>query len=235
MLDHVTIRVADLDASRRFYTTVLGTPSHDEWEDFSIASASDEEPATRHLHVALAARARDEVDVFWRRGVDAAYRSDGAPGRRPRYAPDYYSAFLLDPDGNSVELVHSGRTSTGPQIDHLWLGVADLERSRRFYETIAPALGLRVADASLPGLVSVARGDRHLMLVADGRPPTEHAHLAFAATDDRTVAAFHEAATAAGYRDNGGPGERRRYHPGYVAAFVLDPDGTNVEAVNHNR
>jgi catechol 2,3-dioxygenase-like lactoylglutathione lyase family enzyme len=239
MLDHVGIRVSDLDASRRFYTTVLGEPTHVgdyiEWEDYAIEPESDAVPTTRHLHVALAARSREEVDAFWRRGVDAGYRSDGAPGLRPQYAPDYYGAFLLDPDGNSVERVHSGRTSTGPQIEHLWLGVADLGQSRRFYETVAPTLGLRVADASLPGLVSVARGERHLMLVADGRPPTQHAHLAFTAATDDDVAAFHRAATAAGYRDNGPPGERPRYHPGYVGAFVLDPDGNNVEAVNHNR
>ena len=78
MLDHVTIRVSDLDASRRFDTTVLATSSHDEWEDFSVAPASEMEPATRHLHVALAERTRDEVDAFWRGGVDAGYRSDGA-------------------------------------------------------------------------------------------------------------------------------------------------------------
>jgi catechol 2,3-dioxygenase-like lactoylglutathione lyase family enzyme len=73
------------------------------------------------------------------------------------------------------------------------------------------------------------------MLVADGRPPTENLHLAFPAPDDETVAEFHRAATAGGYRDNGGPGERPIYHPGYFGAFVLDPDGNNVEAVNHNR
>ena len=53
--------------------------------------------------------------------------------------------------------------------------------------------------------------------------------------DDETVAEFHRVATSAGYRDNGGPGERPEYHAGYVGAFVLDPDGNNVEAVNHNR
>jgi catechol 2,3-dioxygenase-like lactoylglutathione lyase family enzyme len=66
-------------------------------------------------------------------------------------------------------------------------------------------------------------------------PPTEHVHLAFPARDDATVDAFHRAATTAGYRDNGGPGERAGYHPGYYGAYVLDPDGNNVEIVNHNR
>jgi catechol 2,3-dioxygenase-like lactoylglutathione lyase family enzyme len=58
--------------------------------------------------------------------------------------------------------------------------------------------------------------------------------MAFPVPDDATVAEFHRTALAAGYRDNGPPGERR-YHPGYYGAFVLDPDGNNVEAVNHNR
>ncbi len=59
--------------------------------------------------------------------------------------------------------------------------------------------------------------------------------MAFPAAENATVDAFHEAATGAGHRDNGGPGERPVYHPGYYAAFVLDPDGNNIEVVNHNR
>ena len=77
--------------------------------------------------------------------------------------------------------------------------------------------------------------DRSFALVADGRPPTEDVHLAFPVATDETVADFHRVATEAGYRDNGVPGERPVYHPGYVGAFVLDPDGNSVEAVNHNR
>jgi catechol 2,3-dioxygenase-like lactoylglutathione lyase family enzyme len=59
--------------------------------------------------------------------------------------------------------------------------------------------------------------------------------MAFRADDDATVRAFHATATGAAYRDNGPPGERAEYHPGYYAAFVLDPDGNNVEVVNHHR
>ena len=65
--------------------------------------------------------------------------------------------------------------------------------------------------------------------------PSENVHLAFPVPDDATVGEFHLRALAAGYRDNGLPGERRRYHPGYYGAFVLDPDRNNVEAVHHNR
>jgi catechol 2,3-dioxygenase-like lactoylglutathione lyase family enzyme len=240
MLDHVTIRVSDLDESRRFYSTVFDrTPvgeEYFEWDDFSIAPAEEGRPLTRHVHVAFAARSQEAVDDFWRRGVEAGYRSDGEPGLRPQYRPDYYGGFLLDTDGNSVEAVHRpGRTEEGPPIDHLWLGVADLEASRRFYETVAPVLGVEVGEGDMPGYVFVARSGRHLALVTDGRPATENVHIAFPVPDDGTVAEFHRIATAAGYRDNGGPGERPQYHPGYVGAFVLDPDGNNIEAVNHNR
>jgi catechol 2,3-dioxygenase-like lactoylglutathione lyase family enzyme len=72
-------------------------------------------------------------------------------------------------------------------------------------------------------------------LVRDERPLTEHVHLAFPAREDATVRAFHAAALAAGHEDHGAPGERAVYHPGYYGAFVLDPDGHNVEVVNHNR
>jgi catechol 2,3-dioxygenase-like lactoylglutathione lyase family enzyme len=68
-----------------------------------------------------------------------------------------------------------------------------------------------------------------------GEPLTEHVHLAFPAPDRATVDEFHRVALAAGYRDNGAPGERPHYHPGYYGAFVIDPDGHNVEAVYHER
>jgi catechol 2,3-dioxygenase-like lactoylglutathione lyase family enzyme len=238
MFDHVTIRVSGLEASRRFYATVLdGEPvgsEYLEWGDFSIAPTEHDRPVTRHLHVAFAAPSREAVDAFWRRGVETGYRSDGEPGLRPQYYPDYYGGFLLDPDGNSVESCTGFRESGGPPIDHVWVGVRDLAASRRFWETVAPVLSLRVTS-DRAGRFHVGTGNRSLGLVADGRPPTENVHLAFPAPDDETVAEFHRVATAAGFRDNGTPGERPEYHAGYVGAFVLDPDGNNVEAVNHNR
>lgn len=238
MFDHVTIRVADRAASRRFYENLLGAPTHagedfDEWNDFSLARTDGDHPVTRNLHVAFGASSREDVDERWRRAVGAGFTSDGEPGPRPQYSPDYYGGFLLDPDRNSAEVVHGVHSSGENLIDHLWIGVGDLAASRRFYETLAPVLGFRVVDASRPGHVSVTNGERHFILVAHGRPPTEHVHLAFPVPDDETVAEFHRVATAAGYRDNGGPGERPEYHAGYVGAFVLDPDGNNVEAVNH--
>ncbi len=239
MFDHVTIRVSDLAASKRFYETVLQREPEGEefleWDDFGIAQADGEHSVTRHLHVGFAAPSREEVDAFWRRGVEAGYRSDGEPGLRPEYHPDYYGGFLLDPEGNSAEACTGFRDAVGgPPIDHLWLGVRDLAVSRRFWQTVAPVLYLNVTEVRGTRF-HVWADDRSFALVADGRPPTEDVHLAFPVATDEKVAEFHRVATDAGYRDNGGPGERSEYHPGYVGAFVLDPDGNNVEAVNHNR
>lgn len=240
MFDHVTIRVSDLDSSREFYETVLGTLGHaarrevlwDEWGDFSIAAVSGEHPLSRRLHVGFVAGSPVEVEAFWRAGVDAGYRSDGEPGPRRQYHDRYYGGFLLDPDGNSVEAVHRGRAqSAGTNIDHLWLRTADLEASRRFYTTIAPCVGLTVAPSNCG--VQVAAHDRSFTLVPG--EPTINVHIAFPAPDEETVHRFHRLATEAGYRDNGRPGERPIYHPGYYGAFVLDPDGNNTEAVFHNR
>jgi catechol 2,3-dioxygenase-like lactoylglutathione lyase family enzyme len=135
-----------------------------EWNDFSLAQAAPEHPATPRLHIGFIAPSREHVDEFWRVGTEADYRDDGAPGPRPQYSDDYYGASGSEPQGR-----------------------------------------------------------------------TANVHLAFPADDDATVDAFHAAALEAGYRDNGAPGERPVYHPGYYSAYVLDPDGNNVEVVHHNR
>ena len=242
MFDHVTIRVSDRPTSQRFYETVLRPIAveltHDggeyaEWDDFSLAQADDANPTTRRLHVGFAAPSREHVDAFWRAGIAAGYESGGEPGPRPQYSDDYYGAFLLDPDGNSVEAVHHGSLRNSGNVDHIWIRVSELETATHFYETVGPAAGFRVGSE---------HGDRTLFAcisgsfsVVAGAEPSENVHLAFTATDNETVDRFHRDATAAGYRDNGAPGERTVYHGGYYAAFVLDPDGNNVEVVNHNR
>ena len=242
MFDHVGIGVTDRGVSERFYAAVLSAvgiaqtysgAEFAEWDDFALAQAGEGRPVTRRLHIGFAAPSRVAVDAFWRAGRDAGARDDGAPGPRPRYRDDYYGGFLLDPDGNSAEAVHHALTRERPGIDHLWLRVADLGASRRFYETIAPHAGFDVG-APVPERVTCPGRGGSFSLVA-GERPTEAVHIAFPAPDRATVDAFHRAAVAAGYRDNGPPGERPEYHPGYYGAYVLDPDGTNVEAVFHDR
>jgi catechol 2,3-dioxygenase-like lactoylglutathione lyase family enzyme len=242
VFDHVGIRVSDRAASEAFYTTVLQAlgieptsrgEQYTEWDDFSLGQADAERPVTRHLHVGFVAPSREHVEAFWRAGTEAGYRSDGEPGPRPQYTEDYYGAFLLDPDGNSIEAVHHGSLRQGGNVDHLWIRVSDVDASTAFYETVGPAAGFRVGS-ELAGRTQFACVSGSFSVVA-GEPVSEHVHLAFTADDDDTVERFHHDATAAGYRDNGAPGERPEYHAGYYGAFVLDPDGNNVEVVNHNR
>jgi catechol 2,3-dioxygenase-like lactoylglutathione lyase family enzyme len=243
VFDHVIVRASDFDASRRFYELALtqlgfGEPYRDEgfveWEDVGIAVEEDDRPVTRNLHIGFAARSREDVDAWWKAMTAAGYSDEGAPGPRPQYTPDYYGGFVSDPDGNSVEAVHKGRPREGEnRIDHLWIRVRDLVESRLFYETVAPTVGLRVHDGAA-NRFHVTSGSRSFALVRDD-PVTENVHLAFPAADRATVDAFYAAAMEAGFRDNGAPGERLEYHPGYYGAFVLDPDGNNVEAVFHER
>ena len=175
------------------------------------------------------------MDAWWRALTAARHPDDGEPGPRPQYSPGYYGAFVRDPDGNSVEAVHHGEPRGGDnRLDHLWIRVRDLVESRFFYETVAPIVGLQVREGSAANRFHVAGESRSFALVRE-EPVTEHVHVAFPARDRTTVDAFHAAAVEAGFRDNGAPGERPGYHPGYYGAYVLDPDGNNVEAVFHDR
>jgi catechol 2,3-dioxygenase-like lactoylglutathione lyase family enzyme len=239
VFDHVTIRVADVAAGKRFYALALGEPTHDderftEWGNFSVAPMSGEKPVTQRLHVGFGAHDRAEVDRWWERMTTAGYENDGDPGLRPWYHESYYGAFVRDPDGNSVEFVHHHTTDPETsRIDHLWLRSKDVAEAKAFYETIASVVGIRIAHDS-PDRVRFTDGDGSFSFVDDGEP-TENVHLAFGVGDRAVVDEFHRAATSAGYRDNGAPGERPEYHPGYYGAFVFDPDGHNVEAVFHDR
>jgi catechol 2,3-dioxygenase-like lactoylglutathione lyase family enzyme len=115
----------------------------------------------------------------------------------------------------------------GRLIDHVHLRVSDLEASKRFYRAVLVAIGK--ADVFVEGEGHFS-ADELWVDQTDGN--VSRVHLAFQVPDRETVDAFHQAAVAAGGRDNGSPGERN-YHPGYYGAFVLDPDGNNIEAVFH--
>jgi catechol 2,3-dioxygenase-like lactoylglutathione lyase family enzyme len=118
-------------------------------------------------------------------------------------------------------------------IDHVGLGVSDLEQSRAFYQQALQPLGYRLLlerDGSA-GFGSDGKPDFWIHV---NRPVSGPVHVAVASPDRATVDAFHAAALAAGGRDNGAPGPRPQYHGGYYGAFVLDPDGNNIEAVCHH-
>lgn len=128
-------------------------------------------------------------------------------------------------------------------IDHLGISIRDFEKSARFYESVAPALGLEV----------VARGNNWIMIGKrddivgatpggsgqfwfgmDGKKPTTPIHIAFRVDRREQVDAFYALALSNGGQDNGAPGLRAQYHATYYAAFVTDPDGHNIEAVCHH-
>jgi catechol 2,3-dioxygenase-like lactoylglutathione lyase family enzyme len=207
VFDHVTIRVSDLEASKRFYGLLFAAVERPEPNELSIAQASAERPVTRRLHLGFVAPSRAHVDAFWRKATAAGYRDDGEPGLRPQYKEDYYGAFVLDPDGNSAEAVHHGLVAvrTGV-IDHLWLRVRDLAASRRFYEAVGRAVGFGVAGER-EDRVGFG-GEAGSFTLTEGEP-TEHVELAFPVAEH---AAVEE-----------------------LGAFVLDPDGNRVEAVVRGR
>ena len=118
-------------------------------------------------------------------------------------------------------------------IDHLTIGVSDLERSRAFYEAALAPLGMTHTQTSgvLPQEVEFGTESEHPFAISTAYPSGAPVHVAFGADSVEQVRAFYEAALAAGGSDNGAPGARPEYSPGYYGAFVLDPDGHNVEAV----
>jgi catechol 2,3-dioxygenase-like lactoylglutathione lyase family enzyme len=119
-----------------------------------------------------------------------------------------------------------------PFIDHITVKVQDLEASRAFYEATLLPFGVRVVPYGEKEIGIGPEGSEDLGL-AEGEPRAP-IHIAFLAHDPATVDAFHAAALKAGGTDNGAPGRRPEYHERYYAAYVLDPDGNNVEAVCHS-
>jgi catechol 2,3-dioxygenase-like lactoylglutathione lyase family enzyme len=117
-------------------------------------------------------------------------------------------------------------------LDHVGVPVSDFERSKRFYAQALSPLGYELIME--PSVSAAGFGQRGKPDFWIGQGQTGRAfHIAFAAEDRVTVDTFYEEAIAAGGRDNGGPGLRPQYHASYYGAFVLDPDGNNIEAVCH--
>jgi catechol 2,3-dioxygenase-like lactoylglutathione lyase family enzyme len=118
-------------------------------------------------------------------------------------------------------------------IDHIGLDVSDIQRSKAFYAAALKPLGYELLRDHDSWLGLGAAGKPDLWINDAGHKTAPGIHIAFRAEDRATVDAFHAAALAAGATDNGAPGIRDIYHPNYYGAFVLDPDGHNVEAVCH--
>lgn len=114
----------------------------------------------------------------------------------------------------------------GRLIDHVHIVVRDLEAAKAFYKAVLAVVKPQLQLREGPGFFSADE-----LYVSSGEP-LSHIHLAFQAEDRDVVHRFYAAGLQAGGRDNGGPGERK-YHPGYYAAFLYDPDGNNIEAVFH--
>jgi catechol 2,3-dioxygenase-like lactoylglutathione lyase family enzyme len=242
MFDHVTVRVSGFAEAERRFQKLLDQLSFDEtfssrtfaiWRDFALSEPDDLNPLTRGAHVAFAAPSRDAVDAYWRAGVEAGLRDGGPPGPRPKYGADYYAAFLRDSEDNGFEAVHRDGQRRRRNVDRVVVRVADLAAATAFYRVVAAAAGLDVRAAGPERTTLAGRESGGTYTLVPG-PPTEHLHVAFPGDDD-AIRRFYAEAVAAGHRGNGEPGERPRYHPGYYAAYVLDPDGNNVELVDHHR
>jgi catechol 2,3-dioxygenase-like lactoylglutathione lyase family enzyme len=241
LIDHLTLRVADLESATESLKSALDelrvtqtriSPRLSMWGNFGLAQAQPDRPIAHRTHVAFIAPTPEDVDGFAAAGIGAGLVDAGAPGPRPECADDYYAAFLEDGAGNCFEAVHRDGARPIGSIDHLAIRVADVAISTAFYVAIGRGAGLsirrQIADRTI---FSVASGGAFSVIAG---VPSENLHLAFSGSDD-DVRNFHADALAAGYRSNGEPGERRQYHDGYYAAFVLDPDGNNIEVVDQHR
>lgn len=118
-------------------------------------------------------------------------------------------------------------------LDHVTIGVRDLERSKVFYDAILYPLGIERLYAEGETFAGYGIGSKAFFWIGQREAAQTSAHIAFATENREVVDRFHQAALAAGGIDNGTPGLRLHYHANYYGAFILDPDGHNIEAVCH--
>ena len=118
-------------------------------------------------------------------------------------------------------------------IDHIGLAVSDYDRSRQFFMKALAPLGIELV-MEVEGWAGLGRGGKPELWFGTHTAPQQPMHIAFVAQSREQVRAFYSAALAAGGKDNGPPGVREIYHPNYYAAFVIGPDGHNIEAVSHS-
>lgn len=124
-------------------------------------------------------------------------------------------------------------------IDHIGIVVSDFAKSKAFYSAaLAPIsyvliMEFSASDTGTTDIAGYGEPDKPDFWISQGTPAKSSTHIAFNAANREMVDAFYKAAVEAGGKDNGGPGLRPHYHPNYYGAFVLDPDGNNIEAVCH--
>jgi catechol 2,3-dioxygenase-like lactoylglutathione lyase family enzyme len=232
MFDHITLRVPDLAAASSTLAVLLDRLDIEQTTStasFSVWGKLRAHPGRRRASdrtsrpVAFTAPTTAHVDRFAQTGSSAGFIDVAAGEALPESIAYGYAAFLEDQAGNSFGAVYRESARAKDNIDRLAIRVADLEASAAFYTTIGPAanltLGRRTHDRA--SFSVGAEGGRLLVIAGE---PTQNLHVAFSGEDD-DVRRFHADAVAAGYRSNGEPGERPRYHAGYYAAYVFDPDG----------
>ena len=261
MFSHFTLGSNNLKRAKSFYETVLAPL---EWvfhgqndalmrfgsedKDFPhlfICTPYDGLPATwsNGFHIAFNADSSQRVDAFYAAAISNGGIDEGKPGLRPHYAEDYYGAYVRDPDGNKLQAVcyentrsHASRNSV---ISHITLGLADLDRERRFYDATLATLGLaNLPDEGDEQSVGYGYQNADLPVVYvqpafDGRPPTwgNGTHVAFHAETHQQVQAFHDAALSQGGSSDGEPGFRPEYTHPYYACYVRDAVGNKLQAV----
>ena len=263
MFSHFTFGTNDMAQSEAFYSVVgptLGLPDVKVDDDegylrigrengtypfLGVGHPFDGLPATwsNGFHIAFNVPNEETVDRFHETALAHGGYDDGAPGLRTIYNPDYYAAYVRDPDGNKLQAVCylNGRRvgPTGDVISHITIGYGDLERERTFYKAVLAPLHVvdipEEGDATCAGF-GYPRYRLPIVYVQkpfDGRPASfgNGTHVAFKAESRDAVDRFHAAALAHGGLCEGKPGLRPHYSANYYAAYVRDRVGNKLQAV----
>ena len=257
-VDHLSLGVADLAVSGRFYDMALGAlgarrlyrdgeligyGSGSTNGSFSISRPAGGAPRPQPgAHVCFAAGTREEVERFHEAALAGGGTDNGAPGYRLQYGEDYFGAFVLDPDGNHLGVVARIRPEAASMprariVDHLSIGNGDLAESGRFYDMLLASIDVRRLRTK-PDYLMYGRDltDTTFILAEPDEPvetvpPQPGFHACFSAPTREAVAQFHRAGLIAGGRDNGAPGYRPNYGIDYFGAFLVDPWGNHLGAV----
>ncbi|MEZ5935963.1 MAG: VOC family protein [Alphaproteobacteria bacterium] len=263
MFSHVTVGSNDLARAETFYSAVMPTlgqarraVSGD--EDWLVYGPPEKQPphllvcrpydgraatAGNGFHIAFRAADEGAVRRFHETALAHGGSDEGAPGLRTIYAPDYYGAYVRDPDGNKLQAVCylDGRKSgpSGEVISHITVGHAHFERERAFYTKVLETLGLveipeeshiELAGFGTPGCKTPIF---YVQQPFDRRPASfgNGTHVAFTAATRQAVDHFHAAALEAGGSSEGAPGPRPHYSAHYYGAYVRDQVGNKLQAV----